>query len=285
MVNGMSKKKQQIEPQFIPSALNNQMLNYKVYYMSFTEKLIYFLLTFIIGGVVGLVFYGGLFKSDGEPTTATMVSNIIVFCLVGLIAARFFVPAIRRNLKNKRDKALRKQFMNLLENLSVSLAAGNTLNDSFINAKSDMLNQYSEKDMIIQELSEIISGMDNGHTLEEMMTAFGQRAGNEDIENFANVISNCYRMGGNFKDVIRKTRNIISDKIAIEEEIETKLASNKLQHNAMCLMPIILVGMLKLSSASFAANLSSFLGVVVTTIAIAIFVSSYFWGRKIINIE
>ena len=281
----MSKKKQLIEPQFIPSALNNQMLNYKVYYMSFTEKLIYFLLTFIIGGVVGLVFYGGLFKSDGEPTTATMVSNIIVFCLVGLIAARFFVPAIRRNLKNKRDKALRKQFMNLLENLSVSLAAGNTLNDSFINAKSDMLNQYSEKDMIIQELSEIISGMDNGHTLEEMMTAFGQHAGNEDIENFANVISNCYRMGGNFKDVIRKTRNIISDKIAIEEEIETKLASNKLQHNAMCLMPIILVGMLKLSSASFAANLSSFLGVVVTTIAIAIFVSSYFWGRKIINIE
>lgn len=281
----MSKKKQQIEPQFIPSALNNQMLNYKVYYMSFTEKLIYFFLTFIIGGVVGLIFYGGLFKSDGEPTTATMVSNIVVFCLVGLIADRFFVPAIRRNLKNKRDKALRKQFMNLLENLSVSLAAGNTLNDSFINTKSDMLNQYSEKDMIIQELSEIISGMDNGHTLEEMMTAFGQRAGNEDIENFANVISNCYRMGGNFNDVIRKTRNIISDKIAIEEEIETKLASNKLQHNAMCLMPIILVGMLKLSSASFAANLSSFLGVVVTTIAIAIFVSSYFWGRKIINIK
>ena len=281
----MLKKNQQIEPQFILSVLNNQMLNYKVYYMSFTEKLIYFLLTFIAGGVVGLIFYGGLFKSEGEATTATMISNIVVFCLIGLIAAKFFVPAIRRNLKNKRDKVLRKQFMNLLEDLSVSLAAGNTLNDSFINAKSDMQNQYSEKDMIIQELSEIISGMDNGYTLEEMMTAFGQRAGNEDIENFANVISNCYRMGGNFKDVIRKTRNIISDKIAIEEEIETKLASNKLQHNAMCLMPIALVGMLKLSSASFAANLSSFLGVIITTIAIGIFVASYFWGQKIIDIE
>lgn len=281
----MSKKNRQIEPQFIPSALNNQMLNYKVYYMSFTEKLMYFLLTFIAGGVVGLIFYGGLFKSDGEATTATVISNIVVFCLIGLIAAKFFVPAIRTHLKNKRDKVLRKQFMNLLENLSVSLAAGNTLNDSFINAKADMKNQYSEKDMIIQELSEIISGIDNGHTLEEMITAFGQRAGNEDIENFANVVSNCYRMGGNFKDVIRKTRDIISDKIAIEEEIETKLASNKLQHNAMCLMPIALVGMLKLSSASFAANLSSFLGVVITTIAIAIFVASYFWGQKIIDIE
>lgn len=281
----MSKKNQQVEPQYITSVLNNQMLNYKVYYMSFREKLIYFLLTFVAGGVVGLIFYGGLFKSEGEATTATAISNLVVFCLIGLIAAKFFVPAIRTSLKNKRDKKLRKQFMNLLENLSVSLAAGNTLNDSFVNSKTDMLNQYSERDMIIIELSEIISGMENGHTLEEMMTAFGQRAENEDIENFSNVISNCYRMGGNFKDVIRKTRDIISDKIAIEEEIETKLASNKLQHNAMCLMPIALVGMLKLSSASFAANLSSFLGVIITTIAIAIFVASYFWGQKIIDIE
>lgn len=281
----MSKKNQQIEPQYITSVLNNQMLNYKIYYMSFREKSLYFLLTFVAGGAVGLIFYGGLFKSDGEATTATVISNIVVFCLIGLIAEKFFVPAIRTSLKNKRDKTLRKQFMNLLENLSVSLAAGNTLNDSFINAKADMKNQYSEKDMIIQELSEIISGIDNGYTLEEMITAFGQRAGNEDIENFANVVSNCYRMGGNFKDVIRKTRDIISDKIAIEEEIETKLASNKLQHNAMCFMPIALVGMLKLSSASFAANLSSFLGVVITTIAIAIFVASYFWGQKIIDIE
>ncbi len=281
----MLKKDKKVEPQFIPSILNNKMLNYKVYYMSVTQKVIYFLLTFVISGIVGLIFYGGLFKSEGEATKATMISNIVVFCIIGLIGTKFLIPEIRTNLKNKRDKELRKQFINLLENLSTSLSAGNTLNDSFINAKSDMQNQYTEKDMIIQELKEIISGMDNGHTLEEMMTAFGERAGNEDIKNFANVISNCYRIGGNFKDVIRKTRNIISDKIAIEEEIETKLASNKLQQKAMCLMPIALVGMLKISSSSFAANLSSFLGVTITTIAIVIFVISYFWGQKIINIE
>lgn len=261
------------------------MLNYKVYYMSFKEKLLYFLLTFGAGGLVGLVFYGGLFKSEGEVTTATFISNIVVFCLVGLIAAKFFLPAIRTRLKNKRDKTLRKQFMDLLEDLSVSLVAGNTLNDAFVNSKADMLNQYAESDMIIIELREIISGMDNGHTLEEMMTTFAQRTENEDIKNFSNVISNCYRMGGNFKDVIRKTRDIISDKIVIEEEIETKLASNKLQHNAMCIMPIGLVGMLKFSSASFAANLSSVVGVVITTIAIGIFVASYFWGQKIIDIK
>jgi len=273
------------EPKHIPSPLNNKMLNYKVYYMSAKEKLISFFITFVLGGVVGLVFYGGLFKYEGETTTATYISNFIVFCVVGAISAKFFIPAIIKNKKEKRDKKLRKQFMDLLEGLSASLSAGNTVNDSFVYAKDDMKNQYSDGDMIIQELSEIISGLENGKTLEEMVLSFGKRSDNADIENFSNVISNCYRMGGNFRDVIRKTRDIISDKISIEDEIKTKLASNRLQHNAMCVMPIALVGLLKVSSSSFAENLSSGLGVVVTTIAIAIFIASYFWGQKIIDIK
>ena len=46
------------EPRFIPSPMNNQMINYKVYYMSRLEKLIYTLLVFAAGGFVGWVFYG-----------------------------------------------------------------------------------------------------------------------------------------------------------------------------------------------------------------------------------
>lgn len=280
----MSKSKKNAEPKYLSSPLNNQMINYKVYYMSMNEKIRYFLMTFIVGGLIGLVFYGGLFKYEGEATRATYISNSVIFCLIGGIAAKVFIPAIRDNLKVKRDKKIEKQFMDMLEGLSSSLAAGNTVNDAFIYAKSDMQNQYMERDFIVQELIEINSGIENGKTLEEMLLSFGKRSNNEDIENFSNVISNCYRLGGNFKDVVRKTRDIISDKIAIAEEINTKIASNKLQHNAMCIMPIALVAMLKMSSSSFADNLASGLGVVITTVAIVIFVAAYFWGRKIISI-
>lgn len=118
-----------------------------------------------------------------------------------------------------------------------------------------MLNQYAENDMIVRELSEILLGLGNGRTLEEMISAFGARSGNEDIENFSNVMANCYRLGGDFKNVVRRTRDIIRDKIAIADEIETKLASNKLQYNAMCIMPLVLVAMLKVSNSDFAVNL------------------------------
>lgn len=277
--------KKEREPKYIPSPLNNNMINYKEYYMSMNEKIGYSLLIFIIGGLVGLVFYGGLFKSDGDATLATHISNIIFFCIMGLIALKFFFKAVIQNLKNKRDNKLQKQFMDMLENLSFSLSSGNTVNDSFLNARGDLLNQYTEKDMIIVELNEIVNGIQNGKTLEEMMQSFGKRSGNEDIENFGNVISNCYRLGGDFNSVIRKTRMILGDKVAISEEINTKLMSNKLQLNAMCIMPIVLVAMLKVSSTSFAQNLSSLLGVIVTTFAIGLFIAAYFWGQKIIDIR
>lgn len=277
--------KKEREPKYIPSPLNNNMINYKEYYMSMNEKIGYSLLIFIIGGLVGLVFYGGLFKSDGDATLATHISNIIFFYIMGLIALKFFLKAVIQNLKNKRDNKLQKQFMDMLENLSFSLSSGNTVNDSFLNARGDLLNQYTEKDMIIVELNEIVNGIQNGKTLEEMMQSFGKRSGNEDIENFANVISNCYRLGGDFNSVIRKTRMILGDKVAISDEINTKLMSNKLQLNVMCIMPVVLVGLLKVSSTSFAQNLSSLIGVVVTTFSIGLFIAAYFWGQKIIDIR
>lgn len=277
--------KKEREPKYIPSPLNNNMINYKEYYMGANEKIGYSLLIFVIGGLVGLVFYGGLFKSDGDATLATHISNAIFFCIVGIVALKFFMKTVVESLKDRRAKKLQKQFMDLLENLSFSLSSGNTVNDAFLNARGDLLNQYTEKDMIIIELNEIVNGIQNGKTLEEMMQSFGKRSGNEDIENFGNVISNCYRLGGDFNSVVRKTRLILGDKVAITEEINTKLMSNKLQLNAMCIMPIILVAMLKVSSTSFAQNLSSAVGVIVTTFAIGLFVAAYIWGQKIIDIR
>lgn len=280
----MSKQKEK-GPKYIPSPLNTPMINYSEYYMSSFEKIAYSLVAFVLGGLASQVFYGGLFKSDGEATTMTYISNTVVFVLVGLVAVKVFLPAINTMLKEKRNKALRRQFANFLEALATSVSSGNTLYAAMQNSKKDLLNQYSERDYIVVELSEILDGVDNGKTMEQMLESFGKRSGNEDILNFSNVISNCYRLGGDFNDVIRRTREVIMEKFAIADEIETKVASNKLQLNAMSLMPIVLVFMLKKSSVDFANNLSSFLGVVVTTIAIGIFVASYFWGQKIIDIR
>ena len=73
------EKPAELEPQYYRSATGDQVLNYKVYYMSKLEKVLYFILAFAAGAAVGYLFYGGLaLDAFGNPTTATYILNVIV---------------------------------------------------------------------------------------------------------------------------------------------------------------------------------------------------------------
>jgi len=76
----MSKKIK--EAPYIISRLNHLMMNYRVYIPGTLERLLVCLGLFVLGGCVSWIFYGGLFQRNGYPTTATYISNtVIFFCL------------------------------------------------------------------------------------------------------------------------------------------------------------------------------------------------------------
>ena len=275
-----------MEPQFIPSKLNTPMLNYKTYIMSGKEKTIYFLAAFIAGGIVGLIFYGGLFKDeDGSSTVATLISNIVVYIFAGLIAAKVYLPMRNEQLRKKRISVLVLQFRSFLEAISISLSSGMNMNDALVSARKDMKIEYSEDAYIVSELNEIISGMQNGLSIESMMLFWGDRSGIVDIKNFANVFSIANRVGGNLKDVIRRTNQIISEKIEISQEIETAITSNKSQFSAMMIVPIVIVLLMRVMSSQFAAGFATISGVIAITAASGLFIAAYKVGQKIMNIS
>lgn len=278
--------KKQKEPQYIASELNTPMLNYKTYVMNGQEKFITFLIAFIVGGVVGLTFYGGQFRdADGLATSATTISNIVIFILVGMIAWFIYYPMRKKQLLEKRKKLLTLQFRSLLETLAVSLASGMNMSESMISAYNDLKIEYSENAYIVAEVREMMDGMQNNIPIEKMITSLGERSEIEDIKNFGVVFEICYRAGGNMKDIVRRTNAIISEKIEISEEIETALTSNKSQFTAMMVIPVILVLLLRLMSSSFAASFATVPGVIAITIAIGIFIGAYKIGQKIMDIK
>lgn len=280
----MAKKDK--EPQYIPSRLNTPMLNYKVYYLSFQEKLLNSMLAFVVGGAVGLVFYGGQFlNSDGEATTTTMISNILIFTFAGLIAIKIYIPMRIEQLKAKRKKELTHQFRSLLESLAVALSTGMNMTDALASASADLKTEYSENSYIVHEVQELIAGLSNNIPIEEMLESLGERSEIDDIKNFGIVFSVSYRAGGNIKDIVRRTNTIISDKLEISEQIETAITSNKSQFNVMMIIPVVLVMMLRMMSTSFAKAFSTVTGVIAITIAIGIFVLAYKMGEKIMDIK
>ena len=72
------KKAPEQEPQYYKSATNIQTLNYRVYIMSPLEKILYAVAAFVVGAMVGYLFYGGIGVDEfGNPTTLTYVLNTV----------------------------------------------------------------------------------------------------------------------------------------------------------------------------------------------------------------
>lgn len=280
------KETQPPEPQWFTSVTNLPTYNYKVYYMSKLEKILYFLLAFVIGAVVGYLFYGGLGRDEfGQRTTLSWILDISIPAIVGLVAGRIFVPTRTKQIRDKNARTLNSQFRDFLEAFNTSIGAGKNVVDSFHAVYDDMRIQFEEDAFIVKELEVILSGMANNFDVEDLMEDLGNRSGNDDIVSFANVFRISYRKGGNLKDTINTTHSILSDKMEIKEEIETMVSASKMEQTVMIFMPIALIGIMKSMSPDFAANFATPAGVASTTIAIALFIVSYFVGRKILNIK
>lgn len=273
------------EPKYFVSRINTQVLNYRVYVMSPAEKLLYRVLLFAVGGAVGLIFYGGLFKRGGQPTLLTLISNVVVFAVVGLLAIKNFLPVVTESLRDKRLDKLKKQFVGFASALTNALSSGMNMNDSLLAVSGDLQSQYSEESFIVQEVNEIINGMHNNIPVEVMLEDFGNRSGIPDIVNFATVFATCYRTGGDIKSVVRRTTDIISEKIMISSEIETAMTSNKMQMNIMSLLPIVIVFMMRTMSSQFAESFATIVGVLGLTVSAGLTIAAYRLGRKITDIK
>lgn len=281
-----SKEKKVLEPQYYVSATNIPTYNYKVYYMKPIEKVIYFLLAFAVGAAVGYLFYGGLAKDEfGEATTMTWILNVVISSIVGLVAGFMFLPMRTEQIIKKKQNDLKLQFRELLDALSTSLGSGKNIMDSFKSAYDDLSIIYSQESAIIKELLIILDGMTNNVDIEKSLMDFGVRSGIEDIESFANVFETCYRKGGNIKDVIKNTQQIITEKMEVEMEIQTVVAASTNEQTIMTILPIALIAIIKMMSPEFAGNFTTPVGIIATTVAIIMFVVAHFVGKAVLAIK
>lgn len=280
------KNKEPIEPQYYVSPTGMPTYNYKVYHMTKMEKIAYFMAAFVVGAIVGYLFYGGIGKDDlGDATTVTYVCNVIVCVLVGGIAGKMFLPARTQQLMLKHKNELRMQFREMLDALATSIGSGKNIIDSFQSAYTDLGIIYNEDAHIIKELAVILNGINNNIDIEKSLMDMGIRSGIDDIISFANVFETCYRKGGNIKDVIKNTQQIINEKMEVQMDIETIVTGSKNESNIMTVMPIALIGVIKLMSPEFSANFVTPVGIISTTIAIALFAVARVVGKKVLDIK
>ncbi|RDW21715.1 type II secretion system F family protein [Oceanobacillus chungangensis] len=251
--------------------IDTHLINYAEYHLSIKEYLLYASLAIVFFGFVGYLFY----------------ESYIAAVILGALGLLY--PKVQKKaLLEKRKEKLKLQFKEAIASLSSSLAAGRSIENSFKEVVVDLYLLYPDPNtFIIQEFEVINRRVENGETIENAILDFSIRSDLEDIQNFANVFITCKRTGGNLVEVIRRTSDIISEKIDIQQEVSVMISSKKFESKLMSIAPLAMILLLKNTAEEYLAPMYSWStsGPIIMTACLGLLVFAYRLGQRIMDIK
>lgn len=199
------------------------------------------------------------------------------------------VFGIRRERKQKirlRRERLALQFKDTIEAVISGMQAGYSIENAFLEAEGEILSLHGRGCEMGKELAQIRKGLQNRIPLEEMLLNFGERSHVEEIKDFTEVFSIAKRMGGNLKEIVRRTAALTQQRMEVEREIAAMLASQKYEQKVMNMIPFLLFGYLQLSSPGFFDILyHNTAGIAVMTLGLVIYLAAWLLAERIVDIR
>lgn len=251
--------------------VETHLADYSVYNLSIKEYILYATMAIAVFAFLGYLFYESIIAA-------------IVLGSLGLLYPRMQ----KKTLLEKRKDQLNLQFKEAISSLSSSLAAGRSIENAFKEVVMDLYLLYPDPNTyIIKELEIINRRVENGETIENAILDFSIRSDIDDIQNFSDVFITCKRTGGNLVEVIRRTSDIISEKINIQQDVAVMLAQKKFESKIMSVAPIGMILLLKYSARDYMDPMYEWgtPGPIVMTLCLVILAFSYWYGQRIMTIK
>lgn len=235
--------------------------------------------TFGLPEFLGGFLVGGAF---GVLAGALLFSKLLLEGALGLFFGMVFGKAYLNFLKDRRQKEFLKEFCDYLDSVSTSLSVGRNGYEAFLVAKEDMEELYRKDTPIVYVSGRMAEGLKNGRSIPDMLTVLAAETECSEVRTFGEIYRLCSSAGGNLKLIVGDTRNMLIEKISVEQEIQTVLTGPKNELNIMVLMPFAILAALRFLGGGLLAEESSF---GVNAVALLIFAGSYLFGRSITHIE
>lgn len=246
------------------------MMEYDTYSYTKKEWIREFLVGYTIVGLFLYLFYKSVFISS----------------IASVFFALLYVRIQKQNKIQKRKWELNLQFKEGIQSVSAGLQAGYSIENAFIEAKKDMELLYGSESMIVRELKNIETQLEVNKTIEECIGDLAVRSQVEDIMRFGNMLVIGKRTGGNLVKVIQSTVCMIQDKVEMKRELQTMLASKKMESDIMCLIPPGMILYMWIGSPGFLDVMYETLtGRFFMTIGLIVYVIAINMSRKIVEIS
>ncbi|MBQ1549739.1 MAG: type II secretion system F family protein [Acutalibacteraceae bacterium] len=226
-------------------------------------------------------FLGGF--AGGLATGFLLFGHPVPELVLAVLFGWYFRGAWVRHKVEKRKRDFLDQFCDYLDSIATSLAVGRNGYEAFLTADDDMKELYEKGAPIRYASGRLTEGLKNGRAIPDLLREMAEETDCSSVRTFGEIYQICSTAGGNLKHIVGDTRNMIIEKIAIEQEIQTVLTGPKNELNIMVLMPLVILASLRVLGGGIITDDSS--SMLVNTIALGIFGGSYWLGRKIVDIR
>ena len=267
----MARKEKKVKVNHTPTKQEaTENIDYSTYYMTKQEIILYTVLGCAAMFVLGYIFYRSIIVS-------------ILFALLG-----FKYPEIKtKEIISSRQKKISYQFKDMLYAMQSAVSSGTSVENAVTMALEEMNKQYADPNtIIIKELELMVKRISFGTNIEEVFADFAARTHNEDVFTFSNIFEISKRTGGNIVEIMRESTSVISEKIEVKGEIDTKLAGRKAEGKVMIVMPIALILFMSKATGDFMEPVfTTFTGRIAATISLVLIIIGALWMNKITDIE
>ena len=210
----------------------------------------------------------------------------IIACFIIFIFFPVFLIFVKKYLLEKRKWKMTIEFKEMIRIIAVNLQAGCSAENAFRSAYREIRYMFGEKSFMTKECEFIVRGLENNLVLENLLASFGERSCIEEIKEFSEVFSIAKRSGGNLKEIIADTTDVIDTKIEMKRDFRTLISSKRFEHRLMCIIPFVILGYIGTTSPGYFDNLyGNMRGVVIMTACLFVYLGAFLWGEKIADIK
>lgn len=216
----------------------------------------------------------------------TFYKSLLVFIVLIPVGCIVFPLSRREYLKKKRLWKLTIEFREAVWIVSGYLSAGYSAENAFISTLPEIKDMYGNDAMIVKEFKQIVKGIKLNKSIEVLLNDFAMRSSVDDIKNFAEVFGIAKRSGGNMREIIENTTNIIRDKTSVTEEIKNMTAAKRYEQSIMNLIPFGLIVFMDITTNGFLDIMyEGILGRIIMTVCLIMVGASYMLSQKILDIK
>ena len=121
---------------------------------------------------------------------------------------------------------------------------------------------------------------------QKLLAEFDKNCQIEEISEFVDIFCLANRTGGNLVEVIETSGDIISGKIATDEEIEVILSAGKMECHIMMGIPFLIIMYIELTNKGFFTPLyHNVAGIIIMSICLMVYLAAVRISGRIISIR